>query len=60
MNIKSGQITPLQITTHPNIFELTLLDIGLLHECELKLENQANHSAYLISNMYIYCGQYYE
>ena len=48
------------MTSNPNLFELTLLDVGSLHECELKLENQENEGAYLISNLYLYCGQYYE
>jgi hypothetical protein len=48
------------MTSHPNIFELTMLDVGSLYECELKLENQENESGYFISNMYLYCGQYYE
>lgn len=60
LNIKSGKITPLETSTHPNIFELTLLDIGLLHQCELKLENPEHRSAYLIAHIYIYCQQYYE
>ena len=60
LNVKSGQITSLETGTHPNIFELTLLDIGLLHQCVLKLENPAHHSAYLIAHIYIYCQKYYE
>jgi hypothetical protein len=56
-NIKSDKIVPLQTGPHPNIFELTMFDIGLLHEYELKLENKQNDSAYFISTMYIYRAQ---
>lgn len=52
INIKYG--------TRPNIFELTMLDVGLLYEYEIHLENNQNDSAYFISNIYIYRGQYYE
>lgn len=60
LNIKSGKITPLQTGSQPNMFELTLLDVGLLHQCEFKLDDPAHRSAYLITHMYIYCQQYYE
>jgi len=55
LNIKSDKIVP-----RSNIFELTMLDIGLLHEYELKFENKQNDSAYFISTIHIYRRQYYE
>jgi len=58
--MKFDKILPLEISPHPNSFELTMLDVGLLHEYELKLENKEDDSAYFISTMYIYRGQYYE
>ncbi len=60
LNINSDKILPLKIAPHSNIYELTMLDIGLLHEYELKFENKQNDSAYFISTIYIYHRQYYE
>jgi excinuclease UvrABC helicase subunit UvrB len=58
--MKYGRIIPLEISPRPNTFELTMLDVGLLNECEINLENKQNDAAYFISNMYIYRGQSYK
>ncbi|CAF3836154.1 unnamed protein product [Rotaria sordida] len=61
INMKYNTIIPLEIRTRPNIFELTMLDIGLLYEYQIKLENNKhNDGAYFLSTMYIYRKQYYE
>ncbi|CAF0938184.1 unnamed protein product [Adineta steineri] len=60
INLKYDTITPLKIDTRSNMFELTMLDIGLLHEYEIKLENSQNIGAYFISTIYIHRKEYYE
>ncbi len=60
INMKYDTIIPLQNGTRSNIFELTMLDVGVLHEYEIHLENREHDGAYFISTMYIYRGQYYE
>jgi hypothetical protein len=37
-----------------------MLDVGLLHECQINLENKQNDGGYFISNMYIHRGQSYK
>ncbi|CAF3685921.1 unnamed protein product [Rotaria sp. Silwood1] len=54
INMKYNKIIPLEIRTRPNNFDLTMLDVGLLHEYQLKLENKQNDGAYFISTIYIY------
>ncbi|CAF3800670.1 unnamed protein product [Adineta steineri] len=60
INLKYDTVTPLKTDTHSNMFELTMLDIGLLHEYEIKLENSQNIGSYFISTIYIHRKQYYE
>ncbi|CAF1486918.1 unnamed protein product, partial [Adineta steineri] len=60
INLKYDTITPLKTVSRSNIFELTMLDIGLLHEYEIKLENSQNIGAYFISTIYIHRKEYYE
>ena len=46
--------------TTPNIFELTMMDVGPLHGYALRLHGQQNDGAYFISAMYINRARHYE
>ncbi|UJR31343.1 hypothetical protein I4U23_018839 [Adineta vaga] len=60
LNVKYDRIIPLKVDTQPNLFELTMLDIGLLNDYEINLENTEHDGAYFVSTIYIFCKQYYE
>lgn len=61
LNTKYDEIIPLKTDTHANLFELTMLDVGLLQDYEINLENSENNtSAYLLATIYIFRKQYYE
>ncbi|CAF1154399.1 unnamed protein product [Adineta ricciae] len=61
LNTKYDEIVPLKTDIHANLFELTMLDVGLLQDYEINLENtQNNTGAYLLGTIYIFRKQYYE
>ncbi|CAF1436666.1 unnamed protein product [Rotaria magnacalcarata] len=60
INMKYNTIMPLKNYPHRNIFELTMLDVGLLHEYQISVENDHNNGSLFITTMYIYRKQYYE
>lgn len=61
LNTKYDEIVPLKTDTHTNMFELTMLDVGLLQDYEINLENSENNTgAYLVTTIYIFRKQYYE
>ncbi|CAF3333659.1 unnamed protein product [Rotaria socialis] len=60
INMKYNTTIPLKIYPRRNIFELTMLDVGLLHEYQISCENNHNNGSLFITTMYIYRKQYYE
>ncbi|CAF3752454.1 unnamed protein product [Rotaria socialis] len=60
INMKYNTTIPLKIYPRRNIFELTMLDVGLLHEYQISFENNHNNGSLFITTMYIYRKQYYE
>lgn len=60
MNMHYETLTPLRIGKEPNMFELTMLDVGTLHGYQLTLTTREKPAACLITATYISRGQYYQ
>lgn len=60
MNEKYGLITLIRSHNEPNLFEITMLDIGPLYTYQINLESKEKSCGFLIESLYISRGQYYK